>query len=85
MINSPKTSIANTINIELVMLNYNIGKIIKLEILKEDRAEYGEKIIDEFSKDLVSEYGRGYSKSSLHRMVRFYDIFNDEKINNYSV
>ncbi len=80
LINSTKTNIVNTINSELVMLNYNIGKTIKIEILKENRAEYGDKVINELSKDLVSEYGRGYSKSNLLRMVQFYDIFNDERI-----
>ncbi len=80
LINSTKTNIVNTINSELVMLNYNIGKTIKIEILKENRAEYGDKVINELSKDLVNEYGRGYSKSNLLRMVQFYDIFNDERI-----
>ena len=80
MINDAKNKIEITVNSELVMLYWNVGKIIKTQILGEDKAEYGKSIIQNLSQELVSEYGRGYSQRNLFNMVKFYEVFGDETI-----
>jgi hypothetical protein len=46
---------------------YNVGKL-----LKEAGKNYGERIIEEYSKKLTSELGRGYSTTNLKYMRKFY-------------
>ena len=48
---------------------YNIGKL-----LKEAGKHYGEGIIKEYSKRLTSEFGKGYTFTSLTRMKKFYNL-----------
>jgi len=59
------------VNTELIYLYWNIGRIIKTDIMQSDRAEYGAKLIDGLSAELVREYGRGYSPRNLANMVKF--------------
>ena len=61
------------VNSEMVVLYWNIGKIIKTEILKSEKAEYGKSVIRDLSNDLTKEYGKGYSQANLFNMVRLYD------------
>ena len=68
------------VNSELVTLYWNVGRIIKTQILEGDKPEYGKSAITELSRELVTEYGRGYSKTNLFNMVKFYEVFSDEQI-----
>ena len=80
LIEQAKSNVQRQVNSELVILNWNIGKAIKTEMLKNKRAEYGERIVDEISKKLTLEYGRGFSRPNLFRMIQMYDVFPDYKI-----
>lgn len=45
------------------------------------KAEYGKSIVKNMSKDLEFQYGRSYEKSSVFRMIQFYEEFPDfEKV-----
>ncbi len=55
-----REKIASTINEEMIILYWNIGKIIKEDIMKSDRAEYGKQIVQSLIAQLVPRYGRGY-------------------------
>lgn len=44
------------------------------------RADYGMKILPTLSAKLVSEFGAGFSARNLANMVRFAEVFPDEKI-----
>lgn len=68
------------VNSELVMLYWNVVKVIKTQILEGNKPEYGKNVIAQLSQDLVSEYGRGYGQRNLFQMVKFYEVFNDEQI-----
>ena len=80
IINQSKQKVASTINTELVKLYWNIGKLVKTEILQNEKAEYGTQAVESLSNELVAEYGRGYSIRNLFNMIKFYEIFNDEQI-----
>jgi hypothetical protein len=55
------------------MTNFEIGRlIIEHEQKGRKRAEYGKQILQELSKELSSEFGRGFSKSNLEYMRRFF-------------
>jgi len=75
-----KTRVARSINSEMTLLYWRIGKTIKEQLLKNQRAEYGDKLIIELGRHLSAEYGQGYERSNLLRMVQFYECFSDNKI-----
>ena len=68
------------VNSELVLLYWNVGKIIKTQILEGNKPEYGKSVIENLSQELVAEYGRGYGLCNLFQMIRFYEVFCDEQI-----
>ncbi len=80
LIDSARQRVASTINSELTILYWNIGKQINDEILKNNRADYGKMIIFDLSKVLSNKYGMGFSKRNLHNFIKFNDSFSDFKI-----
>lgn len=80
LINSARQHVAQVVNSSMVIVYWNIGKRIRVEILKEKRAAYGQEIVATLSQQLVAEFGEGFSRHSLFRMVKFYECFPDEKI-----
>ena len=80
MIDSAKSRVARVINTEMTMLYWSIGKRVKDEILQDGRAEYGEQVVKNLASKLSIEYGKGFSKVSLVRMIQFYDYFSDVQI-----
>ena len=59
----------------------NANKMVQqVQILNEIGVEYGDNIIDEYSKKLVVEVGRKYNRRTFFRMKPFYNMFNDEKV-----
>lgn len=79
-IDNSKRNVVAAVNFEMVILYWNIGKIIKTEILQSEKAEYGKSVISDLSKDLTKEYGKGYSQRNLFNMVKFFETFQDEQI-----
>jgi hypothetical protein len=75
-----RQDVARQVNSVLVLLYWRAGKRIRQDILKEKRAEYGEQIIATLSQQLVAEFGAGFTARNLANMVRFVDVFQDEKI-----
>src|SRR5512136_2697461 len=75
-----RQDVARQVNSALVMLYWHVGKRIRQDILKEKRAEYGEQIVPTLSAQLVPEFGEGFSKRNLFRMIRFAEVFTEEQI-----
>lgn len=74
VINS-KNKVYQTVNIEMLNLYWNIGKKI-IEIQQgNNRANYGDEIINKLSKKLTNEFGKGFSKRNLRSMRRFYLMY----------
>ena len=77
---SANSHLAQTASTVLVTLYWNIGKRIKSNILGEERVQYGKEIVSTLSRQLIVEYGAGFSEKSLCHMIRFAEIFPDEQI-----
>ncbi|MCP5050788.1 MAG: DUF1016 domain-containing protein, partial [bacterium] len=45
LIEKARHKVASTINEEMIILYWNIGKTVKEDIIKSDRAEYGKQIV----------------------------------------
>jgi predicted nuclease of restriction endonuclease-like (RecB) superfamily len=80
MIDETRVGVAKTVNAGLTILYWRVGKRINEEILRQNRAEYGEKILPTLSAKLVNEYGRGWSERNLAYMIRFAEVFTDQRI-----
>jgi hypothetical protein len=80
MILEARVSVARAVNSGLVTLYWHVGRRIRQDILKEKRAEYGQKIVSALGTQLSMEFGRGYSRRNLFQMVRFAEVFPDPQI-----
>jgi hypothetical protein len=77
-----RQNVARSVNSALVILYWQVGKRIHQGILKEKRAGYGEHIVATLSQQLTEEFGSSFSTRNLWHMLRFAEVFPDEKIVN---
>lgn len=75
MIINSRNRVYTTVNAEMLNLYWNIGKVIIDIQCGEERAEYGNYVVEKLSQKLIAEFGRGFSVESLRRMKRFYLSF----------
>ena len=80
LIQTARQPVAVTVNAGFTILDWQIGSRIRQDILKERRAEYGQEIVVTLSRQLVKEFGNGFSRPNLFRMVRFAEVFPARKI-----
>jgi predicted nuclease of restriction endonuclease-like (RecB) superfamily len=80
LIEAARERTATAVNSAMVGLYWSIGKRIREDVLHEKRAAYGEAIVSTLSKHLIAEYGRGYSKPNLSRMMWLAEAFPDPEI-----
>lgn len=80
MIEQSQRTIAMAVNKGLTLLYWHVGERILKEVLKNQRAEYGQKIVATVSRQLVAEYGKGFLEKNLRRMVQFAELFPDKQI-----
>ena len=75
LIAKARERVAVSVNRELVLLYWDLGQRIRVEILGEERAEYGERIVATLSRQLKSEFGNGFSRANVFRMMKFAETF----------
>jgi predicted nuclease of restriction endonuclease-like (RecB) superfamily len=80
LIQAAREQTARAVNSASVGLYWNIGRRIRQDILQEKRAGYGEQIVNSLSTHLSAEYGRGFGRRSLFRMLQFAESFPDPEI-----
>ncbi|MBA3537622.1 MAG: hypothetical protein H0T84_13610 [Tatlockia sp.] len=80
LIHQAKEHVAREYNSTQVLLNWMIGRRIDEEFLNSQRATYGDKVLENISSQLSLEYGRGYGKVNLSRMLKFTRLFPNREI-----
>jgi len=80
LINSARERAAYAVNRELTLMHWHIGDRIRKDILQEERAPYGERIVSTLSQQLEHEFGRGFSAKTLRHMMQFAEVFPDIQI-----
>jgi predicted nuclease of restriction endonuclease-like (RecB) superfamily len=76
LIDASRQHVVSTANLTLVWLYWNVGRIITEDIQKnQKRVGYGEHLFRGLTKELIREYGSGYSHSNLKDMRRFFEVF----------
>ncbi|HSQ21622.1 MAG TPA: DUF1016 N-terminal domain-containing protein [Coriobacteriia bacterium] len=80
MIESARRRAATAVNSELVMLYWSIGKRIREDVLGGERAEYGQAVVARLAERLTAQYGRGYSRRNLFRMLQLAETWPEHDI-----
>ncbi|MBC7439308.1 MAG: DUF1016 domain-containing protein [Flavobacterium sp.] len=80
MIDNSRQNVAKIVNQELTLLYWNIGKSINEDILNNNRADYGKKVIPFLSEELTQRYGAGFNKRNLQSFIKLNVVFQDIKI-----
>ncbi len=69
LIEATRGRVAQSVNSELVALYWQVGKRLREEVLRDERAAYGKQVVAEVAKALTAEFGRGFTKRNLHYMA----------------
>lgn len=77
LIKEARLRVASSINSGLVILYWRIGMRVFDEILKNQRAEYGKRIVVTLSRTLVEQFGQNFEEKNLRRMIQFAGKFPD--------
>lgn len=80
LIESARQRAVSTINSELTILYWRVGRRIHLQLLDGQRAQYGEEVLTTLAAQLVREYGNSFALKNLRRMIQFAATFSDEQI-----
>lgn len=80
LVEETRSAVATTVNAALTALYWQVGRRINEEVLKGERAEYGEEIVVSLARQLAGEYGAGFTLKNLRHMIRFAAVYPDEEI-----
>ncbi len=76
ILNEARSSAYRSINFTMVQAYWRIGMlIIEHEQDGKSRAEYGKAVLEDLSKKLTIEFGKGFSVQNLRYMRQFYRLF----------
>jgi predicted nuclease of restriction endonuclease-like (RecB) superfamily len=75
MIDVSRHTVAEAVSSEMSALYWDMGNRINHEILKNERAEYGQKVLPKISEQLTLEYGSGWSVPQLRHCIRFATVY----------
>lgn len=80
LILSAKKTAARSVDTLQVLMNFEIGqRIVEHEQQGSSRAEYGKQVLSELAERLTEEFGKGFSKSNLEYMRRFYLMYRERR------
>ena len=78
LILSARKAVVHSVDLIQVLTNFEIGRrIVEHEQGGARRAEYGKALLKEISIGLTAEFGRGFSRSNLEYMRKFYLAYQD--------
>jgi predicted nuclease of restriction endonuclease-like (RecB) superfamily len=80
LISDARRQTAAAVNVGLTLLYWRLGDRIRREVLGSERAGYGEQIVATLSHELMTEFGRGFERTNLTRMMKFAEAFPHEEI-----
>lgn len=80
LILTARGQVAQVVNAGMTMLYWQVGRRIRQDILQEQRAGYGGKIVVSLARQLEKEFGRGFAEKNLRRMIQFAEVFPEQRI-----
>ena len=80
LIASARDAAARSVNTLQVLTNFEIGRlIVEHEQEGAERAVYGKALLKKLAASLTEEFGRGFSRSNLEYMRRFFLSYQDRR------
>jgi predicted nuclease of restriction endonuclease-like (RecB) superfamily len=71
----------SAVNSAMVEAYWLIGqRIVQEELQGQNKAQYGTRLMEELSKALAADFGKGFSYANLYNFRQFYRIFPDQKM-----
>ena len=80
IIDKARAHVATYANSEIIMMNWNVGKRIKDDVLHEQRGEYGKQVLKNLAIQLTARYGKGWSHKQLLHCLRSAETFSQDEI-----
>ncbi len=81
LLQAARSAAARNVNSIMTATYWEIGRrIVEEELRGEDRADYGEQLVEQLAKDLSRQFGRGFGKINLWRMRAFYRDWSEGQI-----
>jgi len=76
VLDQARASAYRTVNVAMVRAYWQVGwLIVEHEQKGQERATYGEAVLEELSRRLMAEFGRGFDVTNLRKMRQFYRMF----------
>jgi hypothetical protein len=75
LIEQARGRVALTVNAELTMLYWGIGRRIREDVLDGARGQYGQQVVRRLAERLTARHGRGFSRANLASMMRFAELY----------
>lgn len=80
LVEQTRATVASQANTAITLLYWEIGRLIDVEVLQRERAEYAQQIVASLGRQLTERFGRGFDRANLYRMVQFAQVFPDHEI-----
>lgn len=80
LIHAARQRIAVVANSTTTLLYWHLGRRLLSENLQEGRAEYGKQILATVSRELTTEFGRGFGYATINRAIQLSQCFPDQEI-----
>lgn len=78
LILTARKAVVHSVDFIQVLTNFEIGRrIVEHEQQGAKRAEYGKALLSELALELTAEFGKGFSRSNLQNMRKFYLAYAD--------
>lgn len=72
LVEQSRNRVYKTVNVEMINLYWNIGKMIVNIQERNNKTKYKDYITEKLSIKLSDKFGKGFSKRNLERMRKFY-------------
>ena len=75
ILSEARNKVYQTANFAMVEAYWNIGRSIVEQQAGKEKAEYGVRFIEELSKQMTNDFGKGFTVANLKNMRQFYLTF----------
>ncbi len=73
LLEAARHAAARSVNAVMTATYWQIGRrLVEVEQQGQDKAEYGERLVERLSQDLTARFGRGFGRRNLFQMRAFY-------------
>lgn len=80
LIEDSRGRVARSVNSELVLLYWQVGRRLRDEVIGEERGAYGKQVVEDVARSLSAEFGRGFGARNLYHMMRFAEVIPESEI-----